>query len=385
MDFQNEINRLQEMLNLRNSNQDPPIDLYDLKGSDEGNNKIDSLTKEPSDTLLMGDEVISIHPTKENDEFIKSSVDDLVPIPRKLEVTSVCDDLECNMPVNTPLPTTDVREKDFDINSPLREQVVEFLMENEDVASFPRHLVKQFFSHLVKHLSSTKRMSDEPVGDDSKPRSCVVTFSNPLFNFNDDYALCNDNPLFDEEFEDISSLDSGPPESTPVIDESTLLVTSLLDPKQICLRKVEIFDLFFSLTQLGGKERVMETPYFGFYHMPSPCPAAYSPTEIPSGESKVHIEVLSVLWGKRLPISDGSLPLSSGLYDGGKGDLKWTLGESGGESFWEEGNDFGVDYLRFHTCLTDILGFIEKLKWWFEQDINDEGEENEEDGGGDEV
>ncbi|GKA38563.1 hypothetical protein Tco_0731114 [Tanacetum coccineum] len=33
--------------------------------------------------------------------------------------------------------------------------------------------------------------------------------------------------------------------------------------------------------------------------------------EIPFGESKVHIEVLSVLWGNRLPILDGSLPLSS--------------------------------------------------------------------------
>ncbi|GJY92469.1 hypothetical protein Tco_0508251 [Tanacetum coccineum] len=32
--------------------------------------------------------------------------------------------------------------------------------------------------------------------------------------------------------------------------------------------------------------------------------------QIPSGESKVHIEVLSVLWGNRLPILDGSLPLS---------------------------------------------------------------------------
>ncbi|GJY47884.1 hypothetical protein Tco_0437840 [Tanacetum coccineum] len=31
---------------------------------------------------------------------------------------------------------------------------------------------------------------------------------------------------------------------------------------------------------------------------------------IPSDESKVHIEVLSVLWGNRLPIPDGSLPLS---------------------------------------------------------------------------
>ncbi|GJT53215.1 reverse transcriptase domain-containing protein [Tanacetum coccineum] len=35
-----------------------------------------------------------------------------------------------------------------------------------------------------------------------------------------------------------------------------------------------------------------------------------SQTDIPSGESKVHIEVLSVLWGNRLPIPDGSLPLS---------------------------------------------------------------------------
>ncbi|GJX19598.1 reverse transcriptase domain-containing protein [Tanacetum coccineum] len=32
--------------------------------------------------------------------------------------------------------------------------------------------------------------------------------------------------------------------------------------------------------------------------------------KIPSGKSKVHIEVLSVLWGNRLPIPDGSLPLS---------------------------------------------------------------------------
>ncbi|GJT32810.1 hypothetical protein Tco_0923229 [Tanacetum coccineum] len=66
-------------------------------------------------------------------------------------------------------------------------------------------------------------MSDEPLGDDTKPESFDVTFSNPLFDFNDDYTLCYDNPLFDEEFEDISSLD--PPELTPVIDEPTLLVT----------------------------------------------------------------------------------------------------------------------------------------------------------------
>ncbi|GKE91447.1 hypothetical protein Tco_1572542 [Tanacetum coccineum] len=173
MDFQNELNHLQEMINLINSNQDPPIDLYHLEGSDKGDNKIDSLTKEPLDTLLIGDEVISTIPARETDKFIKSSVDDLVPIPRESEVTSN-NDLECDIPATTLVPTTDVREENFDINSPLGEYVVDFLMENEDVAGLPRHLVKQLFSHLLKNPSLTKGMSDEPLGDDSKPRLICV-------------------------------------------------------------------------------------------------------------------------------------------------------------------------------------------------------------------
>nr|GEY56369.1 NAC domain-containing protein [Tanacetum cinerariifolium] len=133
----------------------------------------------------------------------------------KAQVTSG-DNLECDMPITIPLPTTDVREEDFDINSPLGEQVVDILMENEDVAGLPRHLVKQLFSHLVKITRSIKRMSDEPLGDDTKPRSYDVTSSNPLFDFNDNFTICHDNPLFNEEFEDISSLDT--PKSTPLIE-----------------------------------------------------------------------------------------------------------------------------------------------------------------------
>ncbi|GKA46047.1 hypothetical protein Tco_0738843, partial [Tanacetum coccineum] len=63
----------------------------------------------------------------------------------------------------------------------------------------------------------------------SDPGSYDVTSSNPLFDFNDNYTLCYDNPLSDEEFKDISNLD--PPELTPVIDESSLLVIPLPDPK----------------------------------------------------------------------------------------------------------------------------------------------------------
>nr|GEV38344.1 hypothetical protein [Tanacetum cinerariifolium] len=79
-----------------------------------------------------------------------------------------------------------MRKEDFDNNSPSGEQVVDFLMENDDVAGLPRQLVKRLFDHLVKNLSSTKRMSDEPLGNDSKPISYDVTLSDPLFDFNDD-------------------------------------------------------------------------------------------------------------------------------------------------------------------------------------------------------
>ncbi|GJS24951.1 hypothetical protein Tco_0453583 [Tanacetum coccineum] len=287
----------------------------------------------------------------EDDKIYKSSVDDLVPIPRETEVTSD------------------------------REQVVDFLMENVDVADLPRHMVKQLFGLLLQNPSLTKGMSDEPLGDDTKPRSFDVTFSNPLFDFNDDYTLCYDNPLFDEEFEDINmpfllrehlgtlstgirEIDFNPSrdieelerlladDPVPVLrvfdeplgnsdsmsrssetsylfeelivefglddsiptkiddryhdsegdilyleqllnedtssdvsqallpTESSSLVPPLPDPKQICLREVERFDPFFSLTQSGEETRVMETSSFGFHYMPSPRPATYSPKEV---------------------------------------------------------------------------------------------------------
>ncbi|GKF80230.1 hypothetical protein Tco_0238832, partial [Tanacetum coccineum] len=62
--------------------------------------------------------------------------------------------------------------------------------------------------------------------------------------------------------------------------ESSLLDLPTPASKQICLREVERFDPFFSLTQSGNMMRVMETISLGFHHMPSPCPAAYSPKEV---------------------------------------------------------------------------------------------------------
>ncbi|GKD04705.1 hypothetical protein Tco_1179679 [Tanacetum coccineum] len=99
-----------------------------------------------------------------------------------------------------------------------------------------------------------------------------------LEEFADELAHIISPPEYDHfyfDLEDISSLN--PRESTPVVGESTLLVTPLPDSKEISLREVERFDPFFSLTQSDEKTRVMKTSSLGFHHMPSPRPAAYSP------------------------------------------------------------------------------------------------------------
>ncbi|GKB03381.1 hypothetical protein Tco_0831470 [Tanacetum coccineum] len=56
-------------------------------------------TKEPEYSLIMGDEHLSTIPEKESDELIKSSVENLVPIPSESEVTSDKES-ECDVPVN---------------------------------------------------------------------------------------------------------------------------------------------------------------------------------------------------------------------------------------------------------------------------------------------
>ncbi|GJT28433.1 hypothetical protein Tco_0908708 [Tanacetum coccineum] len=48
-------------------------------------------TEEPEYSLIMGNEELSTIPEKESDEFIKSSVEDLIPIPRESEDTSGSD------------------------------------------------------------------------------------------------------------------------------------------------------------------------------------------------------------------------------------------------------------------------------------------------------
>ncbi|GJX81064.1 hypothetical protein Tco_0329213 [Tanacetum coccineum] len=226
---------------------------------------------EPLDTLLLGDEVISTTPARENDEFIKSSIDDLVPIPRESEVTLVSTDLECSMPIDSPpLSCTDVLgDAKVDIDLLFREHLDTLSTRDREIDFNPSDL------ETIDPVADL-RMFDVPLGNgDSISRSFDMTISNFIFDFDNNYSLIIDNIIFDDDFEDLYSFD--PLKSIPLIDESILLVTPLLDPKQIFLREVERFDSFFSLTQSGDMTWVMERPFDRFPYVPLSRHMAYSP------------------------------------------------------------------------------------------------------------
>ncbi|GKD62453.1 hypothetical protein Tco_1299962 [Tanacetum coccineum] len=131
---------------------------------------------EPGDSLIIGNEELSTIPEKESDEFIKSSIEDLIPIPRESEDTSSSDS-------ENVLPSSDdfspiFAEKSVTFSNPLFDS-------NNDFTS-----------------SDDESLSDEDVPED------VKIYSNPLFELED--IECKD------------SYDSN-------LDESTFLVTPLSD------------------------------------------------------------------------------------------------------------------------------------------------------------
>ncbi|GKE33697.1 hypothetical protein Tco_1453019, partial [Tanacetum coccineum] len=149
----------------------------------------------PEDFLIMGNEELSTIPEKESDEFIKSSVEDLIPIPRESEDTSGSDS-------ESVLPSSD------DFSPIFEEKSVTFsnpLFDSNDFTS-----------------SDNESLSDEDVPED------VKIYSNPLFEFDDEYISSDVNPLFDEVLEDIECEDS----YDSNLDESTFLVTPLSDSNE---------------------------------------------------------------------------------------------------------------------------------------------------------
>ncbi|GJZ06132.1 hypothetical protein Tco_0539925, partial [Tanacetum coccineum] len=113
---------------------------------------------EPEDSLIMWDKDLHTIPEKELDEFIKSSVEDLFPIPSESEDTSGSDS-ECDLPPCDDLsPINIYEEKSVTFSNPL--------FDSNDYFTF----------------SGDESLSDEDVTKDN-----VKIYSNPLFEFDDEY------------------------------------------------------------------------------------------------------------------------------------------------------------------------------------------------------
>nr|GEX15319.1 hypothetical protein [Tanacetum cinerariifolium] len=162
-------------------------------------------TNDLEDSLIMGNEELNTIAEKKSDEFIKSSVKDLVPIPSESEDTSGSDS-ECILPSCDYFSPIDIpEEKAVTFSNPL-------FNSNDDVTS-----------------SDDESLSDEDVSEDN-----VKIYLNHLFEFDDEYISSDVNPLLDEVLENIKRKDS----YDSNLDEPHLLVTPLSDAN-----KDECFDL----------------------------------------------------------------------------------------------------------------------------------------------
>ncbi|GJT55627.1 hypothetical protein Tco_0990681 [Tanacetum coccineum] len=156
-------------------------------------------TMELEDSLSIGDENLSTIPEKESDEFIKSSVEDLVPILSESEDTSD-NDSEYDLPF-------------CDDSSPL-----DVLGEN----------FVTFFNPLFNDNNAFTSSDDGSLPEEDVPKENFKIYSNPLFEFDDEYISSDVNPLFNEMLEDIENKDS----YVSNLDEQTLLVTPLSDANE---------------------------------------------------------------------------------------------------------------------------------------------------------
>ncbi|GJZ78833.1 hypothetical protein Tco_0643670 [Tanacetum coccineum] len=128
-------------------------------------------------------------PKKESDEVIKSSVEDLIPIPSKSEDTSESDS-ECDLPFCDNFVT--------------------------------------FFNPLFDSNNDFTSSDDESLPEEDVPKENFKIYSNPLFEFDDEYISSIVNPLFNEVLEDIKSEDS----YVSKLVEPILPVTFLFDANE---------------------------------------------------------------------------------------------------------------------------------------------------------
>ncbi|GJT17492.1 retrovirus-related pol polyprotein from transposon TNT 1-94 [Tanacetum coccineum] len=148
----------------------------------------ESPTKEPVNSLSLGDEHLDTIPATESDEFIKSSVENLVPTPIEFEDFS---DDECD------LPPYDDSSKNHDFT----------------------------FSNPLFDIDEDFTLSDESFSEEDIPKENFIIFSNPLFDLDEEIASTKVDRINDEVLEGIHSI----PPGIDSFDAESDLVESMLN------------------------------------------------------------------------------------------------------------------------------------------------------------
>nr|GEY41197.1 hypothetical protein [Tanacetum cinerariifolium] len=132
--------------------------------------------EDPGVSLIIGNEELNTIPKKESDEFIKFSVEDLVPIPSESEDTSGSDS-ECILP---------------------------FCDDFSPINNFEEKYVT-FSNTLFNSNDDFTSSDDELLSDEDVPEENVKIYSNPLFEFDDEY-ISSDVILFLTRCDDVELL-----------------------------------------------------------------------------------------------------------------------------------------------------------------------------------
>ncbi|GJW70910.1 putative reverse transcriptase domain-containing protein [Tanacetum coccineum] len=323
-------------------------------------------TMEPEDSLIMGGENLSTIPEKESDEFIKSSVEDLVPIPSESKDTSDsdkgCDLHFCDNSVTFSNPLFDANDDEcFNLGGDFDE--VDVFLEIDD--SFPEYetfcfnieeksggSTTTYFDYSLLDYDSFY-FDDDHIEEKSSGGEFTRVLEENIFNLstkgltinelNDSSLLLSDyDSSLSKEFSEIDLLVSFPSGNEDMIFDPGIFIIKRVQSKRFQFFPLDDFPTFsfvsdslilidpyeietFLSFPSGNEDKVFDPGIliidgvFSFTRKSSHLLInnflidKYPFVEIPSGDFKVHIEVLLVLWGNRLPIPDGLLPLSSSV------------------------------------------------------------------------
>ncbi|GKA84598.1 hypothetical protein Tco_0806193 [Tanacetum coccineum] len=146
-------------------------------------------TEEPIDSLIMEDEHLDTIPETELDEFIKSSVENLVPTPSESEDAS---NGQCDLPV---------------------------------CDDFPKSHLVTFSNPLFDIDDDCTSSDDESFSEEDFPMENFKIFSNPLFDLDEEIIATKVNLIQNEVLESITSI----PPGIDSFDAESNLIESLLN------------------------------------------------------------------------------------------------------------------------------------------------------------